>query len=105
MVPGEGVVVMGRVRVAGPLACYRVGFGEELVALGYTPGSARLQLHLLSHVSRWLASQRLSEGEFGPDQVAQFLKSRRAGGYRSRVSLRGLTPLLDYLRGLGVVPP
>lgn len=96
---------MGQVRVAGPLAVYRVGFAEELAALGYTSGSARLQLHLLSHVSRWLASQGLTEGEFGAERVAQFLESRRAGGYRSRVSLRGLMPLLDYLRGLGVVPP
>lgn len=96
---------MGQVRVAGPLAVYRVGFGEKLVALGYTPASARLQLHLLSHVSRWLASQELTEGEFGADQVVQFPESRRAGGYRSRVSMRGLTPLLDYLRGLGVVLP
>ena len=30
----------GRVRVAGPLAAYRVGFSEALTAQGYTPGSA-----------------------------------------------------------------
>ena len=96
---------MSQVRVAGPLERYRVGFGEELAALGYTPGSALLQLHLLSHVSRWLAGQGLTEGEFGPNQVALFLESRRACGHTSRVSLRGLTPLLDYLRGLGIGPP
>jgi integrase/recombinase XerD len=95
----------GRVRAAGPLAHYRVGFSEELTAQGYTPGSAKLQLHLMSHASRWLASQGLTAGEFGPDRVAEFLKARRAGGHASRVSQRGLMPLLGYLRGLGVVPP
>lgn len=95
----------GRVRAAGPLARYRVGFSEELAAQGYTPGSAKLQLHLMSHASRWLASQGLTAGEFGPDRVAEFLEARRAGGYASRVSQRGVMPLLGYLRGLGVVPP
>jgi len=95
----------GRVRVAGPLAAYRVGFGGELSGLGYTPGSASLQLQLMAHVSRWLVSQGLTAGEFTPVRVAEFLQARRAGGYTSRVSQRGLMPLLGYLRGLGVVPP
>lgn len=95
----------GRVRGAGPLVRYRAGFGEELTAQGYTPGSAKLQLHLMSHVSRWLAIQGLTAGEFGPDLVAEFVEARRADGYTSRVSQRGLTPLLGYLRGLGAVPP
>ena len=34
----------------------------------------------------------------------RFLEARRASGYTSRVSQRGLRPLLGYLRGLGVVP-
>jgi site-specific recombinase XerD len=100
----EEAVVMDQSRIAGPLARYRVGFGEELVALGYTPGSAKLQRGLMSHASRWLASQGLTAGQFGPDRVAEFLEARRTGGYASRVSQRGLTPLLGYLRGLGVVP-
>lgn len=95
----------GRVRVTGPLAGYRVGFGEELTAVGYTPGSAQLQLHLMAHASRWLASQGLTAGEFGSARVSEFLDARRAGGYTARVSQRGLAPLLGYLRGLGVVPP
>jgi integrase/recombinase XerD len=94
----------GRVRVAGPLAAYRVGFGGELSGHGYTPGSASLQLQLMAHVSRWLVSRGLTAGEFTPVRVAEFLEARRAGGYTSRVSKRGLTPLLGYLRGLGVVP-
>ena len=64
-----------RVHVAGPLASYRDGFGEELSGQGYTPGSASLQLGLMAHVSRWLVSQRLTAGEFTPVRVAS--SSRR----------------------------
>jgi integrase/recombinase XerD len=93
-----------RVHVAGPLASYRDGFGEELSGQGYTPGSASLQLGLAAHVSRWLVSRRLTAGAFTPVRVAEFLETRRADGYTSRLSQRGLTPLLGYLRDLGVVP-
>lgn len=93
-----------RVHVAGPLAAYRDGFDEKLAGQGYTPASASLQLHLMAHVSRWLASLGLTAGEFSPAQATAFLEARRADGYTSRLSQRGLTPLLDYLRGLGAVP-
>ena len=93
-----------RVRVVGPLAAYRVGFGRELSGQGYTPGSASLQLLLMAHVSRWLVAQGLTAGDFTPVRVGEFLEARRVGGYTSRMSLRGLTPLLGYLRGLGAVP-
>lgn len=94
-----------RVQVAGPLALYRDGFRDELSGQGYTPGSASLQLHLMAHVSRWLVSHGLAAGEFTPGRVAEFLVTRRAEGYTARLSQRGLTPLLGYLRGLGVVLP
>ena len=93
-----------RVRVVGPLAAYRVGFGRELSGQGYTPGSASLQLLLMAHVSRWLVAQGLTAGDFTPVRVGEFLEARRVGGYTSRISLRGLTPLLGYLRGLGAIP-
>jgi integrase/recombinase XerD len=92
------------VHVAGPLAAYRDGFAGQLIGQGYTPGSASLQLHLMAHVSRWLASQGLSAGEFTQVRAAEFLQARRADGYSARLSQRGLTPMLGYLRGLGVVP-
>ena len=78
-----------RVRVAGPLATYRDGFGGELSGQGYTPGSASLQLQLMAHVSRWLASRGLTAAEFTPVRAAEFLEARRADGYTSRLSQRG----------------
>ena len=54
----DGVLV-SEVRVRGPLDGYAVGFAEFLAALGYAPGSARLQVHLVAQLSRWLDAEGL----------------------------------------------
>jgi integrase/recombinase XerD len=93
-----------RVGVTGPLAAYRDGFVEELVGQGYTVGSAMHQVWLMAHVSRWLESRALGAGDLTPDRVEEFVEVRRAAGYTGWLSGRGLSPLLGYLRGLGVAP-
>ena len=92
------------VRVAGPLAPFAAGFGEELAGLGYTPLSAANQLRVLAHASRWLQGQELEADEFTPERVGLFLQARRAEGYTCWLSERGLAPLLGYLRDAGAVP-
>ena len=42
--------------------------------------------------------------ELTAPRIEQYLKARRRAGYRAWVSERGLTPLLDFLRRLQVVP-
>jgi len=93
-----------RVRVVGPLEPYAAGFAAELTRLGYTLFSARLQLGLARHLSRWLAGEGLDASMLTPAVVAQFLVVRRAAGYTAYRSPKGLSPLLGYLRGLGVAP-
>ena len=93
-----------RVRVVGSLALYAPGFRKELDRQGYKPGSAGEQLLLMAHVSRWLASRDLNAGELTAVRVEQFLRARRAEGYAHLRSARALSPLLEHLRGLGVVP-
>lgn len=93
-----------RVRVTGPLAVYRDGFAEELVALGYTPDSAARQVQLMAHVSRWLQAEGLGAGELTPLRVEEFLNHRRAEGYTLQLFDRGLMALLGYLRDLGAAP-
>ncbi len=93
-----------RVRVVGPLEPFAQGFRAELAERGYTQWSAKPQLHLVAHLSRWLASQRLEAGKLVPERVEQFLAARRAAGYTSHLTVRGLSPLLSYLQALGVVP-
>jgi len=95
---------LSRVRVVGPLQPHAVGFYRELVRQGYTALSARNQLRLMAHASRWLASQGLDAGDFAPARVEEFLEARRAAGYTAMLSTRATEPLLAYLRGLGVAP-
>lgn len=93
-----------RVRVNGPLASYADGFGATLAERGYTPSSAAGQLQLMGHVSRWLAQQGRDGSDLVPADVEEFLQSRRAAGYSQWLSVRGLAPLLGYLRETGGVP-
>ena len=91
------------VGIAGPLASFAPGFREELVRRGYRPWSAAKQLQLMAHVSRWLVAHDLCAGDLTADRLQQFVEDRRASGRSRLVSPRALGPLLDYLRGLGVV--
>jgi len=93
-----------RVRVTGPLGPYARGFRIELARRGYARSSAVQQLQLLAHLSRWMAAERASAVELTPERAERFVEFRRAAGYRHFLSPRGLTPLLAYLRALGVVP-
>jgi site-specific recombinase XerD len=96
-----------RTRVTGPLQQYASGFRVELIGAGFRPGSTSAQLALMADASRWLASEGLDAGAFSAAQVKRFGQARRAAGCSSFVSGRALacrSPLLGYLRGLGVVP-
>jgi len=93
-----------RVRVTGPLTPYAEGFVVELTSMGYTAGSAELQLGLVAHLSRWLAGHELEVEGLTRELVRRFLADRRSSGYTAYWSERSLAPLLGYLRELGVVP-
>lgn len=93
-----------RVRVVGPLASCADGFRAALAEREYTPSSAAGQLQLMAHLSRWLDQHGLMGRELGSDVVEQFLHDRRAAGYGQWLSMRGMGPLLEYLRQVGVVP-
>ena len=93
-----------RVEVVGPLVPYVAGFREELESQGYRRHAVADQLRVMAHVSRWLASNGLSENDFTPGRVEQFLGARRAAGYVLWRSPKGVAPLLAYLRGVGAAP-
>lgn len=95
---------LSRVRVSGPLESFACGFAVELSRQGYASVSVRLQLHLVAHLSRWLAGEELDAAALTPPVVEAFLAARRAAGYTRFRSVDALVPLLGYLRGLGVTP-
>jgi integrase/recombinase XerD len=96
---------LSHVRVSGPLAPYADGFRWVLSGLGYSVESAGNHLRLLAHLSRWLTSREADGQRVTRHQLDEFLAARRHDGYARLVSRRGLSPLLEYLRGLGVVVP
>jgi integrase/recombinase XerD len=93
-----------RVRVSGPLASFADGFGAHLVDQGYTPWSVQFHLQLLAHLSRWMQAEDVDVGAFSAEVVERFLVERRRQGYASRISPKGLRPLLEYLDGVDVLP-
>jgi len=99
------MVARMKVRMSAPLAPFAAGFSGELARLGYTALSARLQLQLMAHVSRWLASERLDAAALTPAAVDRFLAARRAAGYANHRTAKSLAPLLGYLRAAGAAPP
>jgi integrase/recombinase XerD len=96
--------VVDGVRVTGPLVLHARGFAGELVRLGFTSGSARKQLQLAAHLSRWLGDAGLGTADLDAGVVDVFLAARRGAGHGEFVTPRALAPLLGYLRGLGVAP-
>lgn len=94
-----------KVRVVGPLAPFQAGFADALARRGYTPLSAANQLRVMGHLSRWLDGGELVASDLVPATVQAYLVARRAVGYTCWLSPRGLAPLLDHLRAVGVAPP
>src|SRR5947208_5168844 len=96
--------VLYGVRMTGPLVPYARGLAGELARLGFTELSARGQLGLAAHLSRWLEAAGLGTAELTAATVEAYLAARRASGYTAYLTLKALAPLLGYLRGLGVAP-
>jgi integrase len=94
----------GELGMSGPLAAFAPGFGSELVARGYRRGSAAAQLQLMADASVWLAARGFGAGDVTEALVERLMAERRASGRSRLLSSRALSPLLEYLRGLGVVP-
>lgn len=93
-----------RVNMSGPLSAFTAGFLEHLLARGYRPGTAAKQLQLMAHLSRWLDAHALEPAALDRAQIERFVGERR-GSHVHVVSVIGMQVLLEYLRGLGVVPP
>ena len=56
----------------------------------------------MAHLSRWLVDRGLDEHALTSSVVKEFLRARRVTGYRQWLSARGMAPLLDHLRDVGI---
>lgn len=92
-----------RVRFTGPVAPFAPGLVEEFASLGYTTTSATMQMQLAASLSRWLLAAGISLDALTEPVMRRFLSERRARR-TSHHSLRALSPIVGYLRRVGVVP-
>lgn len=89
--------------VPGPLGEFVEGFLVELADLGYSCRGWEAQLRLLRLLSGFMDSKGLRVEDLTSEALGEFIEVRRRAGTKMR-SQRALVPLLEYLRGLGVVP-
>jgi len=91
------------VRMTGPLAEFTPGFAEELSRQGYTELSARNQVRVMAHLSRWMVARGVVPGELTRPRLVEFLAARREAGYTCWLSEHGLVPLVGYLVSVGAM--
>jgi len=89
--------------MGGPLAIYADGFRQELTARGYVHQVVERNLRVLVHLSDWMQAGSVSVGQLSPARLETFIGDRRQQGYRGWLSVPAVTPLLGYLRSVGVV--
>src|SRR5258708_39845804 len=97
--------VLYGVRMTGPLAQYARGLAGELARLGFTEFSARCQLGLAAHLSRWLAAAGLDTAALTTGEGDGYLAARRAAGASAYRTPKALAPLLGDLAGPGLARP
>jgi len=92
------------VELSGPLAPVADGFVARLTALGYVTTGLAGQRALFAHLDRWLGAAGLGVADLTPEVLERFLQARAAEGYATKLTKRGLRPLVDHLENLGFLP-
>jgi len=92
-------------RVAGPLEPFAHGFLAWLLEQGYSPSVVGVRIRLVVKLSAWMEVGGVSPRGLTPQLMEQFLVPERAFcGGQQWCSSTSVRQLLDYLRGLRVVP-
>ncbi|WP_239342459.1 tyrosine-type recombinase/integrase [Frankia sp. CiP3] len=89
----------------GPLAPFAAGVRQELLGLGYAEDTVCEHMHLLADLSGWLAGRQLATAGLTSAAIEGFLRTRRAEGRRTGLTIAAVAPMLTYLRAVGAAPP
>jgi len=79
----------------------RAGFAAELQRQGYSPTTADPYLRRFGNLNGWMARHGLGLEDLSPAVVQQFCAACRAAGYHHYTSIRGVKPLLAFLKTTG----
>lgn len=90
--------------VDGPLHDCATGYYAFVMALGYTPGSARWQIWVMAKLSQWLVRSGLGLEDINPTNLEQFFADYRAHHYKTSLGPRRLAPVLQYLHQEHLIP-
>ena len=100
----EASAMSGTRRKAGRLGSEVEGYRDWLAGRGYAPSTVRNMLKDLGQVGRWLSAEGLEVEQLDEDVAAAFIDYRLHTGRRRVIGLRGMRPLLGYLREVGAIP-
>ena len=93
-----------RVHMTGPLGPYQDALWTELLRRGYPACSAVGLIRVAVHMSKWLSDAHQSGSDLTRLRIQEYLQHRQVCGCKQWITLMGLTPILEPLRALGVVP-
>lgn len=88
----------------GLLAPWLSGFREELERWRYAPLTIREWVWVMARFDSWLDSVGVQLDGLTVARLEQFLAVRREQGADSFITVRGMEPLMGFLRRAGVVP-
>lgn len=92
-------------RRKNPVTALSGGLEKDLRQQGCAASTLWKQRRLLNDLIDWLQSQQLGMGDLSMAQVDRLMEERRAAGVRKLKPPKALGPIVDYLRGLGLIPP
>lgn len=92
-----------RLLPSGLLAPWMGGFEEYLARLGYAPWTIRSWVWRAAHFECWLQREGVGLGVVDDVVVARYASTRREGGARTYVTVKGFSPLLSFLRSVGAI--
>ena len=94
-----------RLAITGVLSPWAPGFSTELRVRGYAEISIYQIEHVVAELDAWMTTQGLEVGGLSVEVLERFVLARLVGEARAYITVRGLDPLMEYLRAVGAVPP
>jgi len=95
---------MARLEVVGPLSFHVEGFREAMRRRGHTSLTIRDLVRVFAKLDAWLLAEGIGCDELTVETVERFAGWRRGCGATTYFTVRGLDPLIGFLRSEGAAP-